>query len=582
MKINNRIIKTFLVLAVLSFGGCETIDLDQTENPSTVSADLLDPIYAFNYVQLQLPDFVDSANSFTQDVTRQMAMTGGNTYDNAFAPVNFNTNWSTAYNILNAVKLMEPKAIENNQTYILGATRVIRCYVLMTLTDIYGDIPVSEALLGNENLTPRYDKSVDVYKQVLRELDEAIVTLQSPGEDKDITDLYYGGKGSWITLANTLKLKMYNNARLAGSDLGVDIGASITAIVNANDIIDTPEEDFAFKYGNSRFTPNTRHPLYNGQYEAGGGAYIGNYIMWAMTTEKYGTGAGPTTASSALSDPTYDPRTHFYFFKQIADPSSLDSFELPSRSRPDHYNDSKYSSFYLPGIGAPYSTSNWVGGSAVASGGFLGRDHGNNDGIPPDASSRTVGGIYPIGGAYGAPTDVQTGGDKGALGAGIMPILMSSFVQFIVAEAALEVNGFTADPRARFKLGMEQSINKVINFLPDYRPSTRPTLTALESQRDSYVAFMLQKYDELSSDDKRLEIIIKEYYIASWGNGMDPYNNYRRTGYPSNFQPTREAASGAFYSTAFYSGSSVNNNPNTPNNVRTRKVFWDKANINLH
>jgi hypothetical protein len=76
--------------------------------------------------------------------------------------------------------------------------------------------------------------------------------------------------------------------------------------------------------------------------------------------------------------------------------------------------------------------------------------------------------------------------------------------------------------------------------------------------------------------------VTREYYIASWGNGIEPYNNYRRTGFPSNFQPTLQPSPGPFFSTAYYSASSVNNNPNVPNNVRTRKVFWDKAIVELH
>jgi hypothetical protein len=592
MKINNKYVKLFLVAAVFTFGSCETIDLDQTDNPSTISADQLDPVYAFNYVQLQLPDFIDSANSFTQRVTRQMAMTGGNTYENAFAPVNSNNNWSIAYNILNAVKLMEPKAQQNNQTYILGATKVIRCYVLMTLCDMYGDIPVTEALLGNQNLTPKYDKSADVYKQILRELDEAIVTLNTPGATlpEKFTDLYYKGPSSWVTLANTLKLKMYNNARMAGSEIGVDIGAAMTAIVTGGDYIDRAERDFYFKYGNNRVLPNTRHPLYNDQYELGGGAYIGNYMMYSMTTEKY-TSASPVddstvfpttpTGIATLLNSNYDPRIHFYFFKQVASLPASDEFTLPKGIRPDHYNDSQYDSFFNPGIHTSYLVSNWVFNTFPTTG-FLGRDHGNNDGIPPDASYRTVAGLYPIGGSYGPADDVQKSGIRGALGAGIMPMVMSSYVQFMLAEASLEVDNFTGDARAYFRAGMEQSIDKVIGFIPTYQPASRPSVSDLQTQRTNYLNFMMGKYDEQGSDARRLELIMKEFYIASWGNGIEPYNNYRRTGYPSNFQPTREPVSGAFYYTALYAGSSVNNNPNTPTNSRTRKVFWDKANLNLH
>ena len=72
--------KVFLLAAVFFASSCETVDLEQTENPSAVNPDLLDPTFAFNYVQLQLPGFVNSTNGFTQAITRQMAMTGGSTY----------------------------------------------------------------------------------------------------------------------------------------------------------------------------------------------------------------------------------------------------------------------------------------------------------------------------------------------------------------------------------------------------------------------------------------------------------------------------------------------------------------------
>ena len=168
----------------------------------------------------------------------------------------------------------------------------------------------------------------------------------------------------------------------------------MTSIISAGDYIDQESEDFAFKYGNSRNTPNTRHPLYNDQYELGGGAYIANYLMWAMSKEK---------GFASTFGPNNDPRLFFYFYKQHNDPSSYntDTFTLPGRARPSHYNDFEYSSFYDHTILTPYVTSNWVGGSAVASNGFWGRDHGDNSGIPPDAELRTVGGVYPIGGKFG-------------------------------------------------------------------------------------------------------------------------------------------------------------------------------------
>lgn len=577
----NSFIKLFLFTAILFAASCETIDLDQTEDPSGVPDNLLDPVYVFNHAQLELADFVNSSNAFTQRVTRQMAMTGGNTYDNAFAPVNFNNNWNTAYRMLNAIKTMEPNAVKNNQFYVLGASKVIRAYVLITLTDMYGDIPLTEALQGNGNLSPKFDKSADVYKQVLTELDAAIEILKRPGSnDERVQDLYYTSTSGWVKLANTLKLKMYNTARLAGTDIGVDIGTAMLAVIAENDYIKETADDFAFQYGNSRFSPNARHPLYNDQYELGGGAYIANYFMWATTTEK----DIAVTANGIATTGFGDPRVNFYFYKQDANPADENEFTLPGRTRPAHYNDQKYSSFFVDGRLTPYTVSNWTGQTGIQSNGYWGRDHGDNSGIPPDDTKRTVGGIYPIGGAYGVPGSVQTGGDKGALGSGIMPILLSSYVHFMKAEAFLELGiGTVAEAKAEMLLGISQSIDKVINFKPNYPyiAGSAPNMTQLNQQKTDYLAFIGAKFDEVSQAQK-LELIIKEFYIAAWGNGIEPYNNYRRTGYPSNFQPTLEPVSGAFFYTALYPGESVNNNPNAPANNRTRKVFWDKGSLQLH
>jgi hypothetical protein len=587
MKIVKKIIKYSFLSLLFFVSSCETFDLDQTKSPSQVGEEFLDPVYTFNFVQLELPKFVNSANDFTQQVTRQMAMTGGNTYDNAFRDVNFDTNWSQGYRILNAIKLMEPTAIEKEEYYALGASKVIRIYVLLTMVDMYGDIPYSEALLGNENLTPHFDKSADVYKGLLTEIDDAIAVLQlTNNPDSEVQDLYYGSMANWITLAKTLKYKIYHNARLAGSDIGVaSIKDAISALLSEGDYIDTETEDFAFRYGTTRINPNSRHPLYNDQYELGGGAYISNYFMWAMTTEK-GIDVTPSLDSSG---PLSDPRLGFYFFKQVSDPASFsnDDFTLPKRSRPAHYDDVQYKSFYDETELTPYLISNWNSGSLSGThNGYWGRDHGDNSGIPPDAEQRTCAGVYPIGGKLfvSGNYSVQNSGIDGALGAGIMPMILSSYVHFMIAEDKLVLDENVGEAKAELLMAIEQSIDKVINFAPNYpyaETDTHPVISALELQKTGYINFINNNYNVLS-DTKRLELIIKEYYLAAWGNGIEPYNNYRRTGYPSNFQPTLEPASGVFYSTALYPASVANNNPNAPSNVRTKKVFWDKANLNLH
>lgn len=587
MKITKNIFKLFLIVATLSLSSCETLDLDQTDNPSTLPQSQLDPVYVFNSVQLNLPDFVNSANSFTQRVTRQMAMTNGTSYDNAFAPVDFDNNWTTGYLMLNAIKQMEPKATANGQTFILGASKVIRCYILMTMVDMYGNIPYSEALQGNSNLTPKYDDSEAVYEGIYNELNDAIAllsTVDNSPASLTARDLYYGSgtegapdRLKWRTLAKTLKFKMLVTARLAGNFGSIDILSEMNSLLAEDDLINDATKDFAFKYGTERDLPNSRHPLYNDQYEFGSGAYIANYFFWAVSEEKgLGTAAVPG-----------DPREKYYFHRQKNLSVELATSQtVPCRTlgRPSYYLNDEYASFYDSAIRAPYCISdfNQIGSA------YLGRDHGDASGIPLDDDLRTVVGVYPAGGELGGLTvvsNVNSGtnaGLKGGLGEGIMPIVLSSYVDFMKAEAALTL-GVPGDGGTLLERAIRKSIIKTTNLLPKFAPGqpNAPTVSETTTTTDAYVAFVLGKYNSATPANK-LQIIIKEYYIAAWGNGIEPYNNYRRTGYPTNFQPTIEENPGVFYSTALYAGASVNNNPNAPSNVRTKKVFWDLASVELH
>ena len=579
MKITKIFIGFLLFTICFLLNGCESVELDQTEDPSAVSNAFLDPVYTFNYVQLKLKDFVLSNNSFTQEMTRQMAMTSGNNYNNAFAPVDFNNNWQVGYSILNAVKVMTPKAIEKKEYYALGASKIIGAYVAMTMVDTFGDVPFSEALQAEQNFNPKYDNSALIYKQLFLDLDEAVSILaQSSNGNTTVQDLYYSGNVSnWVKLANTLKLKMLNNARLAGSDIGVsNVGAAMNSIIAGGNIINSSSEDFVFKFGTSRFTPNTRHPLYNNQYELGGGLYICNYMFWTMTIEKSTTAFPNITAVK-------DPRTNFYFFKQVGDPAASDNFTLPRGLRPDHYNETRYNSFFEPTVRMCYLVSNWLSGTAAPTNGFWGRDHGNNSGIPPDGAKRTVVGLYPIGGKYFGPGvvagSVQTSGSAGAQGAGILPIMMSSFVHFIKAEAILTA-GVSGDAKAELIAGIDDSIDRSTRSIGAEGPQTAVAVAVIDSDQTLYTNYIKNKYDSFTPA-QRLELVVKEYLIAAWGNGIEPYNNYRRTGYPSNFQPTLEPVSGSFFSTALYAASSTNNNPNFPVNDRSKKVFWDKLNLDL-
>ena len=68
---------------------------------------------------------------------------------------------------------------------------------------------------------------------------------------------------------------------------------------------------------------------------------------------------------------------------------------------------------------------------------------------------------------------------------------------------------------------------------------------------------------------------MKEYYLALYGNGLEAYNNYRRTGYP-DLQGV--VISGTTFPRSFYLPSSElnsNDNPDLVQKSLTDQVFWD-------
>ena len=71
--------------------------------------------------------------------------------------------------------------------------------------------------------------------------------------------------------------------------------------------------------------------------------------------------------------------------------------------------------------------------------------------------------------------------------------------------------------------------------------------------------------------------IMKEWYLALWGNGFDAYNNYRRTGKPNDMQPTISSSPDAFIRTFWYPAVHANLNKSAAQKANpTAKTFWDK------
>jgi Starch-binding associating with outer membrane/Susd and RagB outer membrane lipoprotein len=551
----NKFFKSILTAAVfLTMASCKDFDLDSgLNNPNEVSVAQLDQDLLMNQIETEFAITFQELTDKGMALTRMIALTGdgaGDKYENVYLPTSFNDMWRFSYQrVLNQIEVLLPKTDAAGFTVHSGAARVLKAYTLVALVDAFGDIPYSQALKGIEgatNFNPGVDKGKDVYDAALKTLDLAIVDLNKAPKGALTRDIYFGGNAKkWIALANTIKLKMYLNTRLvdaAGSK------AKITELLAA-DLIDTDAEEFTFKYANSSTPARSRHPLYIQTYKPSAGSasgYIGNYFMLAGYNQKG----------------VEDPRWRYYFNRQVGsiqqalkdDPKSCPCTNTP---RPDHFEKAQAWCTIAPG--------------------FYGRDHLNTDGTPPDSRAITAYGVYPAGGASDLNKEDKafqkvTQEGQGAGGAGIEPIWMASFTDFLKAEAALTL-GTTGDAGALLKSGVTKSINRVRAFAV---AKNQPLTAGLEPAQAAYEKAVDDLYAAATTPAAKLNVIMKEYYLALFGNGLEAYNMYRRTGMPLDMQPARAASPGNFFRTFLYPSDFVNLNSSTKQKADNKvQVFWD-------
>lgn len=130
----------------------------------------------------------------------------------------------------------------NNQ---IAVAKILRVYVFQMMTDLWGDIPYSQALDPDNYRLPAYDAQEDIYNGLLTEIDEAIALINTGASGFVSGDIVYGGDmAKWKKFANSLKLRLA--IRIADRD-ATKAGAAIQAAV-ASGVISSNDENALFTY----------------------------------------------------------------------------------------------------------------------------------------------------------------------------------------------------------------------------------------------------------------------------------------------------------------------------------------------
>ena len=138
--------------------------------------------------------------------------------------------FGTAYNSLMAEPLPDLKRIklmtadDENRGYYFVA-EALSIFAWQMITDVWGDMPYSEALRGDEGVFhPKQDTGQEIYADLMKRINDLLAIDLSGSSINGGQDLIYKGDLSkWYKFANALKLKLmirlsetpeYNNANV--------------------------------------------------------------------------------------------------------------------------------------------------------------------------------------------------------------------------------------------------------------------------------------------------------------------------------------------------------------------------------
>lgn len=216
-------------MATLFFTGC-TKDFEKVNvNPTNLSDLSTDALFTRTMIDVSGGEYEAWRGNliYTTQFVQQFSSTAWPQGDKYFFDEGYSSAlWDAYYgnsikNLVNLVEKSKGKAEEVNYN---SAGRVLKVFAFLRLTDLYGDIPYSEASLGYLNgiFAPKYDAQKDILVDMIKELDEAAKAFDGTKPFKGDISSYNGNVALWKKAAYSLMVRVAMRMSKADAALAKD------------------------------------------------------------------------------------------------------------------------------------------------------------------------------------------------------------------------------------------------------------------------------------------------------------------------------------------------------------------------
>jgi hypothetical protein len=307
-KKTNATVSLILILTLL-FSGCETwIDPEMRIDPDRPYN--VDPAVILPAAQSELAFMIGGfAGAGAQGIwTQQVLIHDRSSFGSYYLRPDVDDLWDAIYTgYMMDIKSIIEAADAAGDVQFAGVGRVLMALALGNATDVFGEIPYTEAFKGGDNPTPTFDSQQSIYSEIIDLLDKAITDLGDTDLKKNKlafgADYYYDGNFSaWQKAAYTLRAR--NNLHLHKVRTA-DYNA-IIADVDAG--MQTIADDMEQPFGTGE---NEWNPLYNfssqrrnyvGESTVFEGFFMDDTIRYGVADPRAGIhrwGSGPWTSSDS-------------------------------------------------------------------------------------------------------------------------------------------------------------------------------------------------------------------------------------------------------------------------------------------
>lgn len=383
-------------------------------------------------------------------------------------------------------------ASEEGMEIDYNMARVMRVYIASRLTDLYGDIPYSQAGRPSQYSYPEYDTQEEVYKSMLAELDDAQAKLASGTAQMGVQDVYFNGDAaSWKKFANSLML------RLAMRLVKVDESTAKTYVAKAlsNGLMTSNADNAVLQHSGATTSNDSAEPFAKIIAHEDREFYLTeNFVNMLKNTSDPRLSLIATIAPTADGKQYTDIQSNTSGTWTTADYGDM-TFDAQQGMKSGGYSNTADSKYFIGQVDSRFKDETFLA------------TYGKYFSSPNRCT-------------YADPT-------------GTTFIVTYAQTQFLLAEAALR-GYISGNAKTYYENGVKAAFNQFSQF-----PNASAAIKiAYPDGADAAAAAYLEAnpYDA----SKAMEQINTQYYINCFADSYEVFANWRRTGYP-DIQPAAMA-----------------------------------------